>query len=248
MASYSYYGSYMQSELYHHGIKGQKWGVRRFQNADGSLTNAGKNRYNENYSAEQRKRDQSVYSRGAVRRINREMNEGNSIQGARSKEADRIDAARKRANVAGKVGAIVGGVAIPVAVTYLANKKNIGIDMSDPTTAFAVSAGAAAVGRVVGKHGSESVTMLLAGYNPNKYRGSSGSNETFNKAQNTKSTNKSSDRDRFKEIYGESSESLAARAHYTRSAVRSSGTYNGRLNRSKGIEAGKRIYQSGKRR
>lgn len=31
-------------ELYHHGIKGQKWGVRRFQNKDGSLTNAGKRR------------------------------------------------------------------------------------------------------------------------------------------------------------------------------------------------------------
>lgn len=33
------------NELYHHGIKGMKWGVRRYQNKDGSLTNAGKNRY-----------------------------------------------------------------------------------------------------------------------------------------------------------------------------------------------------------
>lgn len=32
-------------ELQHHGIKGQKWGVRRFQNKDGSLTPAGKERY-----------------------------------------------------------------------------------------------------------------------------------------------------------------------------------------------------------
>lgn len=32
-------------ELYHHGIKGQQWGVRRYQNEDGSLTPAGKERY-----------------------------------------------------------------------------------------------------------------------------------------------------------------------------------------------------------
>lgn len=32
-------------ELYHYGVKGQKWGVRRYQNEDGSLTNAGKERY-----------------------------------------------------------------------------------------------------------------------------------------------------------------------------------------------------------
>ena len=31
-------------ELYHHGIKGMKWGVRRYQNKDGSLTAAGKKR------------------------------------------------------------------------------------------------------------------------------------------------------------------------------------------------------------
>ena len=33
------------SELYHWGIKGMKWGVRRYQNKDGTLTPAGKKRY-----------------------------------------------------------------------------------------------------------------------------------------------------------------------------------------------------------
>lgn len=42
MWSYNY-----ANELYHHGIKGMKWGHRRYQNSDGSLTNAGRRRYND---------------------------------------------------------------------------------------------------------------------------------------------------------------------------------------------------------
>lgn len=34
-----------ENYLVHHGILGQKWGIRRFQNEDGSLTPAGKERY-----------------------------------------------------------------------------------------------------------------------------------------------------------------------------------------------------------
>ena len=35
----------MSNYIKHHGVKGQKWGVRRFQNKDGSLTAAGEKRY-----------------------------------------------------------------------------------------------------------------------------------------------------------------------------------------------------------
>ena len=45
-------------ELCHHGIKGQKWGVRRFQNADGTLTSAGKTR-----KTHSMKKAQKVYDR-----------------------------------------------------------------------------------------------------------------------------------------------------------------------------------------
>lgn len=39
-------------ELYHHGVKGQRWGIRRYQNPDGSLTPAGMARYAEKTNKE----------------------------------------------------------------------------------------------------------------------------------------------------------------------------------------------------
>lgn len=41
---------YKDGELYHYGVKGQKWGVRRYQKTNGTLTAAGKKR-REAYSA-----------------------------------------------------------------------------------------------------------------------------------------------------------------------------------------------------
>lgn len=43
MSIYGYYVT--NNELYHHGVKGMKWGIRRYQNEDGSLTAEGEKRY-----------------------------------------------------------------------------------------------------------------------------------------------------------------------------------------------------------
>lgn len=45
-------------ELKHYGVKGQKWGVRRYQNKDGSLTSEGRKKYGdaENFEAERKKK------------------------------------------------------------------------------------------------------------------------------------------------------------------------------------------------
>lgn len=57
--------NYVQSnELYHHGIKGQRWGIRRFQNPDGSLTSAGRKRVARNdYELERMTIDQKYKSK-----------------------------------------------------------------------------------------------------------------------------------------------------------------------------------------
>ena len=46
-----------ENYLAHHGIKGQKWGIRRFQNADGSYTEAGKKRYGIDTNSERKQID-----------------------------------------------------------------------------------------------------------------------------------------------------------------------------------------------
>lgn len=58
-----YYGVTRVSDahLEHHGIKGQKWGVRRFQNADGSLTSDGMKRYGVDASGNMSKEGARLY-------------------------------------------------------------------------------------------------------------------------------------------------------------------------------------------
>lgn len=79
------------SELKHHGIKGQKWGIRRYQNPDGTLTNAGRKRLADNVRKHMIK-DQNYDSESRLAKSNATIKKAinsSSLKSARS-ELDKL--------------------------------------------------------------------------------------------------------------------------------------------------------------
>lgn len=78
-------------ELYHHGILGMKWGVRRYQNADGTWTAAGKKRYGDSEGTNNDK-ESPKSSNKYDRAIAKNSKQRASILSAREKNRSRIEA------------------------------------------------------------------------------------------------------------------------------------------------------------
>ena len=97
------------NELQHHGIKGQRWGVRRFQKKDGTLTSAGKKRYSDDSGPKKSRHRQNL--------------EANYIaQGLSKSEAEA--AANKRIKTE-KIIAITAGMTLGACAAYYGRNKYI---------------------------------------------------------------------------------------------------------------------------
>lgn len=102
-------------ELYHHGIKGQKWGRRRFQNEDGSLTPAGKERYDDDDGPSEKKKEYKIPEKKSTHRL--KLEEKFETQGMSKQQAEQAAAKRIR----GEQYA-VAAAAVTVAACYAYNK------------------------------------------------------------------------------------------------------------------------------
>lgn len=169
------------SELAHYGVKGMKWGQRR----------AELSRKNENYDDNQRNRDKQVYGARGSRRINRNMNKGDSISTARSREKTRRDSVMGKNKYVRQVGKLAGGAAgavignVALTAVGQAASSRVGRDIvtriAGPSASVglqvlagssmvrgAVTLGAANVGYMMTGDAAVAANMRLNGYNPDR--------------------------------------------------------------------------------
>lgn len=127
------------NDLYHHGIKGQRWGVRRFENEDGTLTSAGKKRYSNKEIKEARDKissalDKDLSARSRYRNnptdsnYNKWVNSTNKYKEVQKQYKAIADQklTSEKVTKAVQVGAVIGSVALIAIGTKIARTYKLG--------------------------------------------------------------------------------------------------------------------------
>lgn len=127
----------MSNELYHYGILGQKWGIRRFQNKDGSLTPAGQKRLEKKDASWAKKKSDKITAQ-AQKKNQRQLNkyadellrDPNSVTSSGKLKASTINAYNQRmaelmTQSTAKLRSPSGRV-----VTFVAKRGEIGVMMA----------------------------------------------------------------------------------------------------------------------
>lgn len=104
-------------ELYHHGIKGQKWGKRRYQNPDGSLTPEGEARYARKEAVRDRRADLKNRRTMSDQELRKKVERLRLEKEFKNLTDDDVNKGKKACNkVLSRTGAVVGTVVTAAAV------------------------------------------------------------------------------------------------------------------------------------
>lgn len=106
----------MEQTLYHHGVKGQKWGLRRFQNEDGSYKSGAEGRYDP-VSAAKRTVNKIKNTSSQIKRFKK--NAENKVSSAKAKLSD------PKVKKAIKIGAAIAGTALIAYGAYRLSNQNV---------------------------------------------------------------------------------------------------------------------------